>query len=110
MPHITLLDTGRILAVPAGQTILSAALAAGVDYPHGCKSGRCGRCKSRLVEGQVDLLDHSRFALSAEDREAGLILACRAVPTSDARVTWNVELVPAARPREADPAGPCPAT
>lgn len=105
MPDITLLDTGRTIAVSAGQTILSAALEAGVDFPHGCKSGRCGRCKSRLVDGWVDLLDHSRFALTAEEREAGLILACRAVPTSDASVTWKVDAVPAVRRHEADLAG-----
>lgn len=105
MPDITLLDTGRTIAVSAGQTILSAALEAGVDFPHGCKSGRCGRCKSRLADGRVDLLDHSRFALTAEEREAGLILACRAVPTSDASVTWKVNAVPAVRRHEADLAG-----
>ncbi|WP_295071176.1 2Fe-2S iron-sulfur cluster-binding protein [Tabrizicola sp.] len=88
MPDVTLLDIGRTIAVPDGQTILSAALDAGIDYPHGCKSGRCGRCKSRLLGGQVDHLDHTRFALTAEEREAGLILACRAVPVTDAKVAW----------------------
>lgn len=28
------------LAVEMGDTILTAALAAGIDYPHGCQSGR----------------------------------------------------------------------
>ncbi|KAF0116126.1 MAG: ndoR [Rhodobacteraceae bacterium] len=88
MPDVTLLNIGRTITVAEGQTILSAALEAGVDYPHGCKAGRCGSCKSRLAEGQVDHLDHTRFALTAEDREAGLILACRAVPTTDANVAW----------------------
>lgn len=88
MPDVTLLDIGRAIAVPDGQTILSAALDAGIDYPHGCKSGRCGRCKSRLLDGQVDHLDHSRFALTAEEREAGQVLACRAVPVTDAKVAW----------------------
>ena len=88
MFDITLPNIRRTIAVAAGQTILSAALDASINYPHGCKSGRCGRCKSRLVEGQVDLLDHSRFALTADERAAGLILACRAIPTADASVVW----------------------
>lgn len=81
-------QAGRSIVVPPGVTILEAALAAGIAYPHGCRSGRCGSCKSRLVSGAVDLLNHSRFALSIEEKAQGLILACRAIPTTDASVTW----------------------
>ncbi|QNK69163.1 2Fe-2S iron-sulfur cluster-binding protein [Variovorax sp. PAMC26660] len=84
--HVELRQAGRAIAVPQGVTILEAALADGIAYPHGCRSGRCGSCKSRLVSGAVDLLDHSRFALSDEEKAQGLILACRAVPTTDASV------------------------
>jgi ferredoxin-NAD(P)+ reductase (naphthalene dioxygenase ferredoxin-specific) len=76
------------LEVPDGQTILDAAIAAGIPYPHGCKSGRCGSCKSRLIDGEVDLLQHSRFALTDEEKADGLILACRALPQTDAAVAW----------------------
>lgn len=88
MPDVTLLNIGRTIAVPDGETILSAALAEAIDYPHGCKSGRCGNCKSRLASGKVDLLEHSRFALPPLERDAGLILACRAVPKGPVSVTW----------------------
>lgn len=88
MPDITLLNIGRTIAVPDGQTILSAALAEGIDYPHGCKSGRCGNCRSRLASGEVDMLDFSRFALPPDEQDAGLILACRAVPKGPVNVTW----------------------
>ncbi|NDV89115.1 2Fe-2S iron-sulfur cluster binding domain-containing protein [Aurantimonas aggregata] len=88
MPDVTLLNIGRTIRVPDGETILSAALAEGIDYPHGCKSGRCGICKSRRASGDVDLLDHSRFALTPAERDAGLILACRAVPKGSASVAW----------------------
>lgn len=88
MPDVTLLNIGRKITIPDGQTILSGALAQGIDYPHGCKSGRCGNCKSRLAEGEVEHLDHSRFALPPEERESGLILACRAVPKGAATVVW----------------------
>src|SRR5438477_6422664 len=79
---------GTPLRVEIGQTILEAALAAGVAYPHGCRSGNCGACKSRLEAGEVDLTPHSPFALSAAEREDGLILACRAVPWSDVSLAW----------------------
>ena len=81
-------QAGRIIQVPEGRTILEAALEDGISYPHGCRSGRCGSCKSRLVTGEVDLLEHTRFALSDEERAQGLILACRALPRTDAAVAW----------------------
>lgn len=88
MPHITLPQLGRRIPISAEQTILQAALEAGVAYPHGCRSGRCGSCKSRLISGDVELGKHSPFALTDEDRAAGLILACRSVPTNDVTVEW----------------------
>jgi len=73
--YVEIRQAGRRIEVPEGGTILEAALADGTAYPHGCRSGRCGSCKSRLVSGEVDLLDHSRFALSEEENAQGLILA-----------------------------------
>src|SRR5689334_18667493 len=76
------------IAVEIGQTILDAALAAGVPYPHGCRSGNCGACKSRLGEGEVEMAPYSEFALTEAEAAEGLVLACRAVPWSDAAVEW----------------------
>lgn len=88
MPKVHLPQAGRAIDVAPGQTVLAAALEADIPYPHGCRSGRCGTCKSRLVEGEVALLDHSRFALTAEEKAAGLILACRALPQGEATIAW----------------------
>ncbi|HWG79093.1 MAG TPA: 2Fe-2S iron-sulfur cluster-binding protein [Stellaceae bacterium] len=76
------------LVVEPGETILDAALAQGVAYPHGCCSGNCGACKSRLHAGEVELSPYSEYALSEDERAAGLILACRATPWSDVEVSW----------------------
>jgi len=78
----------RTLDVPEDNTLLQAALDAGVVYPHGCRSGRCGACKTRLLSGQVDLLPHTPFALTADEREQGLILACRTQLRSNIDVKW----------------------
>ncbi|HUI18224.1 MAG TPA: 2Fe-2S iron-sulfur cluster-binding protein [Alphaproteobacteria bacterium] len=76
------------IAVGTGETILAAALAAGVAYPHGCQAGNCGACKSRLHRGTVEMMPYSSYALSAGEKAAGLILACRALPCSDVEVAW----------------------
>ncbi|MBM3570566.1 MAG: 2Fe-2S iron-sulfur cluster binding domain-containing protein [Alphaproteobacteria bacterium] len=78
----------RPLAVAPGQTILDAALAAGLDYPCGCTSGNCGACKSVLLSGEVEMLEYSEFALSEEERDAGYVLACRAQPKGPCEVAW----------------------
>lgn len=76
------------LDVELGQTILEAALARDLAYPHGCRSGNCGACKSELLSGEVDLSPYSEYALTDAERSAGLILACRAVPWSDCEVKF----------------------
>jgi ferredoxin-NAD(P)+ reductase (naphthalene dioxygenase ferredoxin-specific) len=79
------------VSVPVGETILEAALAQDLAYPHGCRSGNCGACKSELLAGEVDLLPYSEFALTGAERDAGKILACRAVPWSDCAVRYLEE-------------------
>ena len=76
------------LSVGMGETILAAAQAAGIAYPFGCRSGNCGGCKSTLYAGDVEMSPYSEFALTEAERDAGLILACRAVPWSDCEVAW----------------------
>jgi CDP-4-dehydro-6-deoxyglucose reductase/ferredoxin-NAD(P)+ reductase (naphthalene dioxygenase ferredoxin-specific) len=70
------------------ETILAAALDAGIPYPHDCRSGTCGTCKSRLLRGRVDLLPHAPDALDEREMAEGLILACRALASTDAAVEW----------------------
>ena len=48
------LDRGDAFHARAGQTLLDAALMAGVDLPHDCRSGHCGTCRCAVVEGAVD--------------------------------------------------------
>lgn len=86
MPTVTLATFDTTVDVGMGQTLLDAALAAGVDYPHSCKAGNCSACKSKLLSGEVDLMPYSEFALSDEDRDAGYILACRCMVWEDSTV------------------------
>ena len=88
---VRIASADRIIDVPTGETILDAALDAGIGYPFGCQSGNCGACKSHLLKGEVSMEGYSEFALSDDEKDSGLILACRAVPQSDCEVTWLQE-------------------
>jgi ferredoxin len=45
---VNLCPAAKRLSVVPGETDLEAALAAGVAYSHGRRSGKCGACQSRL--------------------------------------------------------------
>ena len=62
--------------------------AAGVPYPHGCRTGECGSCKTRLLSGDVSMTAYDRAVLSQSERAEGLILVCRARPRSDVHIAW----------------------
>ena len=65
------------------QTVLEAALAAGLLLPHSCRDGACGACKGKVLEGVVDQGPHSAGALSDAERAEGYALFCCAKPLSD---------------------------
>src|SRR5471030_2626812 len=88
---VRIASADRTIDVPTGETILDAALDAGIGYPFGCQSGNCGACKSHLLKGEVSMEGYSEFALSDEEKDSGVILACRAVPRSDCEVAWLEE-------------------
>ncbi len=69
--------------VPAGETVLEAALKAGVDFPHNCTVGTCGSCKCKLKSGRVNALTDFGYTLSQQEIAAGFILACQAIPRDE---------------------------
>lgn len=85
---ISIGNTGQKIACGADQTILHAAVTAGIDYPYACASGNCGQCVSRLAAGTVDMLPRGDASLTPAQVAAGQTLACRAQPRSDVGISW----------------------
>jgi len=70
-----------VVPVLAGQSLLDAAEQHGLTLPAICRQGNCGACAVALLAGRVEMADCK--GLSRRDREAGMILACQAVPRSE---------------------------
>jgi ring-1,2-phenylacetyl-CoA epoxidase subunit PaaE len=78
----TIVSEGRSREVPvaAGETVLDAALRAGIDLPYACKGGMCCTCRARVTEGSAEMAVN--FSLEAWEIAAGFTLTCQAHPTS----------------------------
>lgn len=74
--ELTIEPLGQTIEVEDGQTILDAALRAGIYLPHACCHGLCATCKVQVVDGEVDHGEASTFALMDFEREEGKTLAC----------------------------------
>ena len=81
--QVTVMPSGRQFDCDEGETVLAAALRAGVGLPYGCKNGACGSCKGKLITGQVEHGNHQQKALSGAEEEQGMSLFCCAKPHSD---------------------------
>ncbi|MGB9992930.1 CDP-6-deoxy-delta-3,4-glucoseen reductase [Pseudoduganella rhizocola] len=81
--QITVQPSGHQFSCDDDETVLSAAMRAGIGLPYGCKNGACSSCKGKVVSGSITHRPHQRRALTEEEEAAGMSLFCCAVPQSD---------------------------
>jgi CDP-4-dehydro-6-deoxyglucose reductase, E3 len=84
--QIAISPSGNACVAKEGDTILQAALGAGIGLPYGCRNGACGSCKGKVIEGQVDYGKYSQAVLSDADKEKGFALFCCAKPLTDVKI------------------------
>lgn len=86
-----ILGTSYQTKLPTNKTrLLQQLLEQGFPVPYSCKSGICGTCECRLIEGDVELLENEY--LTEREVEKGNILACMSVVLSK-HIKINFDLV-----------------
>jgi len=68
------------LALGTDETVLDAALNAGLDLPFSCKGGVCCTCRAKVMQGSVSM--DRNFGLDAQEVQQGFVLSCQARATS----------------------------
>lgn len=66
----------KVVPLPPDKSVLEIAESVGVPIDYSCRVGVCGICKTKLLEGNVTM--EVEEALTPEDKENGIILACQA--------------------------------
>jgi ring-1,2-phenylacetyl-CoA epoxidase subunit PaaE len=60
------------------ETVITAALAAGLELPYSCRGGMCCTCRAKLVEGKVEM--DVNYSLERWELAAGYVLTCQSRP------------------------------
>jgi len=94
--HVSIKPSGREFFVEGSETILEAALHAGLAPSYGCGNGNCGLCKARVVEGEVRQVRDFDYPLSAAERAQNYKLLCSHTAVTD----LVVEMVEAETPAD----------
>ncbi|MEL0082969.1 MAG: 2Fe-2S iron-sulfur cluster-binding protein, partial [Gammaproteobacteria bacterium] len=90
--ELTIEPLGVSVEVEEQQTLLEAALRAGIWLPHACNHGLCSSCKAELIDGEVEHGDASPFALMDYERDEGQLLTCCATAESDLVIEVDIEV------------------
>lgn len=73
--------SGRTVTCRPDQSVLDAALAAGVRLASSCSQGMCGTCKIPKLSGEVEM--NHNGGIRPREIAAGKILACCSTPLTD---------------------------
>lgn len=75
---VKVIDIGQFEWQTGTPNLLHALEDAGLDISYSCRSGACGACQLRLIEGKVHWVQHPSVSLAKGD-----ILACCVTPNGD---------------------------
>jgi CDP-4-dehydro-6-deoxyglucose reductase len=76
LAQVTLRPSGHQFTVEGHDTLLQAALKAGLKMNYGCGNGSCGLCKVRVMAGEVARTMPTDCPVTETERAQGIVLAC----------------------------------
>lgn len=92
--QVKLLPSGREFLLEGNDTILEAALRAGVSLGYGCSSGNCGQCKAKVLSGKVKYTRSHDYVFTEAEKAQNYTLMCSCTAVSDVVIEAGVALRP----------------
>jgi len=86
---VTLQPSGHTFPTEQNESILDAALQAGLHLDYRCSNGTCGQCKGRLISGEVQKLSFHDYILSEAEKTKGYTLLCSYAASTDVVIEAN---------------------
>jgi len=81
--QVRILPSGHEFFIEGSDSILEAGLRGGLALDYGCSNGNCGKCKAKVVSGQVKKIRPHDYVLSETEKGLGYILTCSNTAVTD---------------------------
>ena len=79
-------QTNHFFTVQENDNLLEASLKQGLSFPYGCQKGMCGKCKTVLVEGEVEINQPISKGITQEEIDNNIILLCQCQAKTDLKI------------------------
>lgn len=83
---VTVQSSHQTFQVEEKETVLEAAIRQNIPLPYGCRNGLCGKCKCKILSGDIAQDTYAEGTLKAEEIQDNIVLLCRAHARSDLRL------------------------
>ena len=83
MAQVHIQPSGEEFYIEGDTSILESALSAGLPINYGCSNGNCGKCRAKLISGEIRQTRPHDYVLSAEEKNNQTFLGCCHTATTD---------------------------
>lgn len=81
--QVQLQPSGHDFFVDGNDTLLESSLRVGMPVNYGCSNGNCGKCKARLISGDIKKVRNHDYTLSESEKHQGYFLMCSNTAVND---------------------------
>ena len=74
--QVHLMPTGHEYFIEGNNSILESGLSAGLALNYGCSNGNCGKCKAKLISGEVKKIKQHDYVIPETEKNQGYLLTC----------------------------------
>ncbi len=75
--NISIRNKDLAYSIRKDKNIIQSSIEEGIKLPYSCRSGVCGTCKAKLINGKIDKENSFNQALSEKDIKNNIFLACQ---------------------------------
>lgn len=86
---IEIQPSGRHFETIGNETILDAAFRSGINLAYSCQNGSCGECRAKIINGEVERINHHDFTMSEAEKIQNTVLMCCYKAVSDCIIEAN---------------------
>ncbi len=76
MAQVHIQPSGEEFYIEGDTSILESALSAGLPINYGCSNGNCGKCKAKLISGEIHQTRPHDYILTNEEKSNQVFLGC----------------------------------